>query len=379
MRLGRQSLAWPQPGLSLVETVMAVVVTGVVVASTMSAVQLVLGGASHFSERTATQNAVSLAMLRFRGELRMAATVTELTPQTVTFTHFDITGDDVDDVIRYAWSGTSGDPLTRELNGEGPVTILEGCTRFDLQADVVGLVTDGQAGWSDETLVAVHDQYPPEYDQSMMPVEVTRQFWLGHYFTPQNADSTRCRITRALVSLSRSQFTIKGNLLVSIRPTSSKSHWPSTQVLDEVSISVPDLPDLQQFYEIAFPGIPEVNVGDGTTIVLGCDSYNTANVGIGILANNDYDDGTCLFYSHDSGHSWNPHTYDNHYDLRSYIYGQFDNRTAVVESGSVRNMTVGLSAAVGEETLSADAAVGCINLPPIAGLPFGDLPIRGSY
>ncbi len=239
MRLRWRILAGRRPALSLIETVMAVIVTSVVVASTMSAVHLVLGGASHFTERTATQNAVSLAMLRFRSELRMAATITELTDHAVTFTHFDITGDDIDDAIRYAWSGTSGDPLTRELNGEGPVTVLEDCTRFDLQADVVGLVTEDEAGWSDETLVAVHDQYPPQYDQSMMTFQVKNATWVGHYFTPQEADSTRCRVTRALVSLSRSYHAHSGHLLVSIRPALDNSYWPSSAILDEVSISIP--------------------------------------------------------------------------------------------------------------------------------------------
>jgi len=65
-------------------------------------------------------------------DLNQAIRFTERTPQAVTFTVPDRTGDGTAETIRYAWNGAAGDPLTYEFNGSSVVKLASGVQRFDL-------------------------------------------------------------------------------------------------------------------------------------------------------------------------------------------------------------------------------------------------------
>jgi len=61
-----------------------------------------------------------------------AINFTERTRKSITFQVPDRDGDNMPETIRYAWSGTSGNPLTYEYNGGSAVTMLEDVRQFDL-------------------------------------------------------------------------------------------------------------------------------------------------------------------------------------------------------------------------------------------------------
>ena len=56
-------------------------------------------------------------------DLRLATGFTERTSKAATFTVPDRDGDGKQEKLRYAWSGTSGDPLTLSYNGSAPLVI----------------------------------------------------------------------------------------------------------------------------------------------------------------------------------------------------------------------------------------------------------------
>ena len=59
-------------------------------------------------------------------DLQYATRFYERTANSVKFSIPDRDGDGSEEVYHYSWSGIAGDPLTKELNGSGPVVLLAG-------------------------------------------------------------------------------------------------------------------------------------------------------------------------------------------------------------------------------------------------------------
>lgn len=74
------------------------------------------------------------------GELQLAVGFSERQLHAVTFTVADRNGDTNPESIRYAWSGTTGAPLTRQYNGGTVRTILPSVTQFQLQYETATVV-----------------------------------------------------------------------------------------------------------------------------------------------------------------------------------------------------------------------------------------------
>ena len=73
------------------------------------------------------------------GELFCAQTMPERTATAVTFTVADRDNDTVAETIRYAWTGTPGDPLTRQYNGGTVVNIIDSAYEFDLTYEIASI------------------------------------------------------------------------------------------------------------------------------------------------------------------------------------------------------------------------------------------------
>lgn len=65
-------------------------------------------------------------------EVRHAIYVVDHGATFIEFVTEDRNGDGVEDTIRYAWSGTAGDPLTKSLNRGTPVNVVESVSNFNL-------------------------------------------------------------------------------------------------------------------------------------------------------------------------------------------------------------------------------------------------------
>jgi hypothetical protein len=142
-RLRRAAAPTARRGFTLVE----------LLAGLLSASALVLGLASVVlvatqavrpptgSAHLAADSAEAAADLT--AELHFAHTVTETTPTAVTFVVGDRDGDGGDETIRYQWSGTGGDPLTRQYNGAAAATVATDVHRFALAYRAADRVEDG--------------------------------------------------------------------------------------------------------------------------------------------------------------------------------------------------------------------------------------------
>lgn len=64
-------------------------------------------------------------------EMQYATRFHERTPHAVTFSIPDRDGDGSEEKLRYAWSGTAGDPLTKELNGSAAAILFDDIQNLD--------------------------------------------------------------------------------------------------------------------------------------------------------------------------------------------------------------------------------------------------------
>jgi len=122
-------------GLTLVEVVVAIAITSILLAGMASAL-LIASRAADPVGPTNTVLATSMAAHDILGELRFAIAFTERTATAVEFTVADRNGDEAPETIRYAWSGTAGDPLTRQYNGGTAVNVVENVQEFQLDYDL---------------------------------------------------------------------------------------------------------------------------------------------------------------------------------------------------------------------------------------------------
>ncbi|MCH7595423.1 MAG: prepilin-type N-terminal cleavage/methylation domain-containing protein [Planctomycetes bacterium] len=70
------------------------------------------------------------------GELFCAQSFSERTATAITFTVADRDNDTIAETIRYAWSGTPGDPLTRQYNAAAAVAVVDDVREFEIQYEV---------------------------------------------------------------------------------------------------------------------------------------------------------------------------------------------------------------------------------------------------
>ncbi|MFH0980185.1 MAG: type II secretion system protein, partial [Planctomycetota bacterium] len=121
------------PGFTLVELVVSMAIMTILGLAMASAVLI----ASHAlpkeddpSERTAAAVEASEALA---GDLVTAITITQAGPNVIEFIVPDRGhGAAGPETIRYAWSGTPGDPLTWQYNGGAAITIAEPVEAFSL-------------------------------------------------------------------------------------------------------------------------------------------------------------------------------------------------------------------------------------------------------
>ena len=75
--------------------------------------------------RAAKANASARIVDQMMAEMQYATRFTERTSTAVTFHLPDRDGDGDEETIRYAWSGASGAPLTKQFNGGPAATLID--------------------------------------------------------------------------------------------------------------------------------------------------------------------------------------------------------------------------------------------------------------
>lgn len=168
----RQIQTRPRPGYSLIELVVSMgsaTMLLVGLASTIFISSRALDGNSALKKRTDASAVLGDVV----SDMSHAIRFSERTANAVTFTVPDRDGDTRPDTIRYAWSGTPGDPLMYSFDGEPEVAIADDVQTFNLTfltRFMAGGLPPGQQGL--RVLLVVSDAGSPTTQESIRRVMI---------------------------------------------------------------------------------------------------------------------------------------------------------------------------------------------------------------
>lgn len=111
-------------GYTLLETVISLGAASLLCGGMASALHVAGRGMEAGQSSPAVTSDAVVSQRQLLRDLQHALRFSERTPHAVTFLVPDRTGDGRPDEVRYAWSGTPGDPLTYRLNNATPVTVV---------------------------------------------------------------------------------------------------------------------------------------------------------------------------------------------------------------------------------------------------------------
>jgi len=178
---------------TLVELVVSMTIASVLLLGMGSA--MIIASQAMPDAEGATQNTIIAAEAaeQIAAELQYAVAINDSNATSVEFTVADRDEDDLPETIRYQWSGTPGDSLTRQYNGGALTEILTEVQEFSLSLDLQTTTTEiPQSNESAETTLASYDS---QYYLDSRNVQENR--WRAQYFAPSlPADTLSWKVTR---------------------------------------------------------------------------------------------------------------------------------------------------------------------------------------
>lgn len=126
-----QRTAIRKTGHTLAELVISVAASGILIVGLTSTLYVASRAVDH-SGPTQRTLAGATAAQEVLNDLQFAVALTERSANAVEFTVASRDADATPETIRYAWSGTPGDPLTRQYNGGTVVSVVDDVHEFQL-------------------------------------------------------------------------------------------------------------------------------------------------------------------------------------------------------------------------------------------------------
>jgi prepilin-type N-terminal cleavage/methylation domain-containing protein len=164
-------------------------------------------------------------------ELQYATTVNSRSATMIEFTVADRDGNDVEEVIRYEWSGVAGASLTRRYNAGPIVPVLPDVRDFALSYDLQTISTQIPQG--NESGEIVLRSWSQDLHSDNFPIKSGE--WYGQYFFPAlPADAVSWKVTRVRI-YGRTDGLFVGESRVQLQ-TATAGKRPSGTVLEEKTL-----------------------------------------------------------------------------------------------------------------------------------------------
>lgn len=222
-------------GVSLVEVVVSMAIMSVLISAMGSAVFLATKALPDPDSPTFIILDTGQVANDIAQELRYAVTFSQRLPNTVQFTVADRDSDLIPETILYQWSGTPGDPLTRQYNGGTVVNVIDSVSQFSLTYNLRSVVdTTAQP-----PLIESAEQVFIQQDSSNIG-DAGTHFISGsgssaeYFLLTLPADAVSWKITRTQF-YGKQHGAANRTLQVSVRPAAAGGE-PSGTVVDEVLI-----------------------------------------------------------------------------------------------------------------------------------------------
>jgi len=297
-----------RPGFTLLELVVSASIAAILFVVMTSAI--LLGSRAIPDPQSPSLSSIRASQIanQLATELETALFITERSSTVLAFTVPDRNGDGIPERIRYAWSGTPGDPLTRQYNGGAAVTVADHVDLFSLTPTYQS-VTETYPGVGVEDAA---DSLLVDYNtgSGLANFNIASNNWTGQYFSATlPAGATAWRPTR--VKFMARKNSVPGVTLMQLRPVDVNLK-PTATVLVQNTLSDSSLGATYAWYEFAFGQADRIAPTGAIALVLQWQSgANSAtvqlNTGVGQLI------------STNSGAAW---TYQSAVSLQAQLYAK---------------------------------------------------------
>lgn len=309
----RRRLVRPARGVTLVELVVSLAVVSVLLTGMTSAIVLATQALPTTGNAAGATVETSRALHQLRGELHAATVLLQRTATSVVLHLPDRDGDGRPQVIRYTWSGTPGDPLTRSANSGPAINVIDTVQDFTLGYTTSGLAEafPGPVTQSAEVLLSSYDTTEVNDGRNE---NLESDKLVAAQLTPGlPSAATQYRVTRALV-YAQAGGTASGQYAVQIRPMNGSE--PSDTVTDSVNMQESDLTNSLEWSETVFADAGPFGRDQDFALVL--EQQSGGNAG-----RFRYDNTATanLIRSNNGGSDWN---YSNNDQLVHFAYGTYD-------------------------------------------------------
>ena len=211
---------------------------------------------------------------RIVAELAYALSFSERSANAVAFTVADRNGDGDPESIRYAWSGTPGDPLTYEYNGSAAVNLLENVREFSLAYDVE-VVTEQNAGPASVSAEQELMGYFSTNDLAEAHVHYDDRWW-SQYFKPTlPADAISWTITRVRFQAMQDNEAVLTRVGL---PRPLPDHTPSETTVDETILWPESLSGEYQWITLSFSKATDLSPEKGMCLTFTNDELRPARL-----------------------------------------------------------------------------------------------------
>ncbi len=260
-------------------------------------------------------------------ELRFAESFIQRTATSAEFTVADQTGDSNPETIRYQWTGTPGDPLTRQFNGGAVVNVVEDVQNFNLDFRIKSVTTtetQTTTASSGEYLFSSFEGWPaitPTYQD----FQVGSADWCAEFFDVSTIPNgaSKVTITRCQLMLKQDQG---GNLTVGIhRSKGGGNPEPANNSIGTpATVAVATLPTTYQWVEVTFSDVILQNVNKEFVIVVKGDTPNAARAQY-LSSSQAPADNTVMLWTNSSGQKWDPKKNQrDENDMYFRIWGEYE-------------------------------------------------------
>ena len=306
--------------MTLIELVLSISVATVLMGGMASAVFIATRAVDTDTPTAETMRAANV-LGRITEDLKYAKSFSERAAHSVTFTvpDRDTDPDDNRDALRYAWSGTAGDPLVYEYNSTS-ATLVENVHDFNLVYLLTILGPPVPVGAeSAETLLIAHN---PQNSADLQDYAVDGTQWCAQCFYPAlPANATGWRIT-GVEFVAKKSGLADGSNLVQIRPAGPTA-VPTGTVLGQVVIDENLLPTTRFWHEVSFTDLSRMDPATGLCLVIAGDGPPSSEVlyesGAGPLTPD-----THFATTSDEGETWSPSS-----DLEDMIFKVYGTVTTI--------------------------------------------------
>ncbi len=224
-----------ESGHTLMELVAAMVCSAMLLAG-LGSVMLIARQVAFTPSASVRRTEVAEVTSEITDELQFAMLITQQLPHALEFVVADRDSDGAAEKIRYEWSGTSGDPLVKTVNGGTPKNVLESVEQFDATC-VVKLATTNLTTSTDtaEGVLLSNDNVQSGVDLDVTNTRHVAQQVNCAAFVGVPADAICWNATKVQF-WGRDNSSADATLLVQLRRAGGAYAGPTSEVLGQVSI-----------------------------------------------------------------------------------------------------------------------------------------------